>query len=217
MAESDQALLAKCLAGDEEAWRRFYERYARFLVYVARKALGSEGLSESDVEDVAADSFARLLAESGRVLRAFRWEGPLRNYLARIVRSQARELLRQRSREPTRDAAEDLPAEADTDDAILAREMLETLSGRERQVVELFYLQGCSYRQIAQRLGCPEGTVATHLHRARSRLAARFTRPPLIDATRYWSISSNAWATSWTPSPKKVSLVERNRALAASL
>jgi RNA polymerase sigma-70 factor (ECF subfamily) len=39
-----------------------------------------------------------------------------------------------------------------------------------RKVVELADLQGLSYREVANRLGCPMGTVMSRLHRARRQL-----------------------------------------------
>lgn len=174
-AESERELVGRCLSGDDRAWESFYDRYVRFIVYVARRALlrTTGEAAEADVEDVAAASFAALVARSSKVLRSFRWQCSLRSYLAKIVLSQARDLLRKRRPEvPLGEHEPALPAE--TDDAAAAREMVLTLPEPERRVVELFYLRRLSYGEIARELGCPEGTVATHLHRARARLAARF-------------------------------------------
>ena len=45
-----------------------------------------------------------------------------------------------------------------------------------RQVVVLADLEGMSYRDIADRVGCPMGTVMSRLARARTKLAQAFTR-----------------------------------------
>ena len=52
--------------------------------------------------------------------------------------------------------------------------MLQTLPGVERKVVEGFYLKQLSLREVAQQLQMVEGTVKSHLHRARKRLADRY-------------------------------------------
>ncbi len=44
---------------------------------------------------------------------------------------------------------------------------LDTLPDRFREVVELVDLQGLPYREAAQQLQCPVGTVMSRLHRAR--------------------------------------------------
>lgn len=49
--------------------------------------------------------------------------------------------------------------------------LLSRLPGVERQVLERFHQRGDSVREIAMELALPEGTVKSHLHRARRRLA----------------------------------------------
>src|SRR5262249_49368426 len=51
-----------------------------------------------------------------------------------------------------------------------------------RVPVVLCYLQGRTYEQAAQELGCPKGTVATRLARARERLQTALTRRGLAPA-----------------------------------
>ena len=51
------------------------------------------------------------------------------------------------------------------------RQVLERLPEVQQQVITLFYLQERSVEQVAQMLDLPEGTVKSHLHRARRALA----------------------------------------------
>lgn len=51
------------------------------------------------------------------------------------------------------------------------RQCLAALSDIQRDVVTLFYLQERSVRDVAAMLDLPEGTVKSHLHRARLVLA----------------------------------------------
>jgi RNA polymerase sigma-70 factor (ECF subfamily) len=48
---------------------------------------------------------------------------------------------------------------------------LEQLTPLQRQVLELRYFGECSYRDLAEALGIPEGTVMSRLHAARQALA----------------------------------------------
>lgn len=50
------------------------------------------------------------------------------------------------------------------------------LAGVRRQIVDLFYRDGLRIAEIAERLGVAEGTVKSHLHRAREEIAARLAR-----------------------------------------
>ena len=39
-----------------------------------------------------------------------------------------------------------------------------------QKVVELTFFQGCSYKEIAEIVGCPEGTVKTRMYHAKKKL-----------------------------------------------
>lgn len=51
------------------------------------------------------------------------------------------------------------------------KQLLERLPTAQREVITLFYLEDQSIQDVAQMLGLPEGTVKSHLHRARRALA----------------------------------------------
>ena len=53
----------------------------------------------------------------------------------------------------------------------LLRELVELLPERQRRVLLLHYYEERSTVEVALMLGCPEGTVKTHLFRARAQLA----------------------------------------------
>jgi RNA polymerase sigma factor (sigma-70 family) len=55
--------------------------------------------------------------------------------------------------------------------AASVRSAVAKLPARERAVVSLAYFDGLTYRQIADRLGLPEGTVKSRIRRALTRLA----------------------------------------------
>jgi RNA polymerase sigma-70 factor (ECF subfamily) len=59
---------------------------------------------------------------------------------------------------------------------------LNELAPEFKVVLMLFYFEDCSYRDIAQRLGLPAGTVMSRLSRAKSHLRARLVEPELQGA-----------------------------------
>ena len=55
-------------------------------------------------------------------------------------------------------------------DSVLVLPMLKELTHEDREVVELFYLNDMSVREIALIISVPIGTVKSRLHRARAQL-----------------------------------------------
>ena len=61
--------------------------------------------------------------------------------------------------------------------AVSVEQCLSRLPDVQRQVVTLFYMQERSVSDVAAMLDLPEGTVKSHLHRARRALAVMMRRP----------------------------------------
>jgi RNA polymerase sigma factor (sigma-70 family) len=66
---------------------------------------------------------------------------------------------------------------AEPGDAGLRRHV-EALPGKQRQAVTLYYLDERPVDEVAEMMGMPVNTVKTHLHRARSTLAAMLGADP---------------------------------------
>jgi len=60
-------------------------------------------------------------------------------------------------------------------DSLLSDEVLEALEGHYREVVELVDLQGQAYKEAAESLEIPLGTVMSRLHRARRLMRDRLS------------------------------------------
>ena len=70
-----------------------------------------------------------------------------------------------------------------TDDVVAMRSAVAALPERERDAIVLRFYAGCSVRETAHALSCPEGTVKTLTHRAIERLrAAGFVDEEAVDA-----------------------------------
>jgi len=134
--------------------------------------LAGPGERRGEVDDLVQETLARALRYRG----SFDRERPLGPWL----RGTALRLLidQRRSRggwplELGPDALAGAPADAVEQRDSVAR-LLGALAGVERDVLVRFHGRGESIRAIAAALGLPEGTVKSHLHRARRRLAERF-------------------------------------------
>ena len=86
------------------------------------------------------------------------------------------DLLQQRRSRPQSVAVEQAQ-EVAARDALAAEPLLDalaTLTPRLREILQLRYFGGCSYREMAEALTIPTGTVMSRLHAARLALAAAY-------------------------------------------
>lgn len=176
---SDEELIARTVAGDQDSYRVLVERYSDFAYTVALRVVGDEG----EAEDVAQEAFVR----AHRALSRFRGDSKFSSWLYRITVNRALTHLKRRKRRPdTVEMTSSPGVEAevrsrrscenpervvlDNDLAACVRRAVDALPPRYRTVVTLFYLEERSYKEVADVLGVPMGTLKTHLHRARAML-----------------------------------------------
>ena len=176
--KDDVELVSRCRSGDATAWRKLYDRYAP-AVYRFTAALG---VPLEEREDAAQDIFIAVY----RSLRHFRGEAQLSTWIYRIA---ARHAIRVGRKRRARELIKTLmlkeaslptvnPAEQSTHLATLDK-MLAKLPAKKRTVLVLFEIEGLSAKEISDVVGCPENTVWSRLHHARSELmkAARRLAP----------------------------------------
>jgi len=176
-AISDQDLVARTAAGDDDAYRILVERYSDFVYTVVLRVVRNE----EDAEDVAQEAFVR----AHGAISKFRGDSKFSSWLYRIAVNRALTHLKRRKRRPdTVEVSSSPRVEAEVssrtcvDDPsvrVLDEEFRERvraavakLPPRYRAAVTLFYLEERSYKEVADILGVPMGTLKTHLHRARA-------------------------------------------------
>jgi RNA polymerase sigma factor (sigma-70 family) len=124
----------------------------------------------SAAEEVTSQAFERAWRKRRQIDRR---RGTPRAWLFGIARNAALDELRRRSRlagepeDPVTPAAD--PADAAVDRAVLRR-ALDSLSGRERELVVLKYFAGLSNAEIASVTGTSETNAGTRLHRVIEKL-----------------------------------------------
>lgn len=183
----DRDLLQRCLRKQPGAWNDFVDRYLSLLYHVIGYTahLRSTKVNAEDVEDIAAEVLLQIVADDYKVLRQFRGNATLATYLTVIARRICvHELTRRQSvRDAIHkgDAKFEAAADADSVEGSIAElkslerldevdRLLRKLSGREREIVRLFYLEGRTYEEISTETGVPVNTIGAILSRAREKL-----------------------------------------------
>jgi RNA polymerase sigma-70 factor (ECF subfamily) len=172
-------------AGDPDAVRAVYRRYARPVATVARSIVGND---QALIDDVVQQTFTK----AWRAAASFEPGREVAPWLYTIARRTAVDAARA-ERRPTRGAHEpevevSVPPESleRTWEAFQVRQAIDALPSDEAEVVRLSHLDGLSHPEIADRLGVPVGTVKSRSHRAHRRLAAALAHvvaePPPVGA-----------------------------------
>lgn len=179
LSESERELVRRARDGDTAAFGKLVERYMRRAYYIA---LGMSG-SHEDALDLSQEAFVRAFRARGTLDP----DRPFYAWLYQIVRRLCFNNTRDRRTrtERTREAGPWLvgrsearhaglnPARAleRTEARELVRRGIEALPERLREVLVLKEFEGLRYREIADLVGIPIGTVMSRLYTARKRLA----------------------------------------------
>jgi len=176
---SDAALVVSVARWHDEALAEVFRRHAGAVFGLARRVLGDAGRSEEIVQEV----FVRLWNEPERFDPE---RGSLRSFLLAQAHGRAVDLLRsdaaRRNREG-RDARSTAEAGYDVEHQVWdlavadrVRGAVTSLPEDERRAIELAYFGGRTYREVAEELGAPEGTI-----KSRIRVGLRRMRDALAD------------------------------------
>ena len=92
VVETDAQLVARCRAGDDDAWRELVERFSRYVYAIAVQAFR---LPEADAEDVFQEVFARAYEN----LPKLRDDSAIRPWLAQLTRRLCLDTIRAGARE----------------------------------------------------------------------------------------------------------------------
>jgi RNA polymerase sigma-70 factor (ECF subfamily) len=174
--ENDHDLLEKAKSGDGKAFGRIVEKHTGVVYAAVRSILGNR----DDIDDAVQEAFIRVY----RGLPSFSGRSSLSTWIWSVARNNAINMKAKERKdviplEKTAEIASNRPGpEAELARRSAAEDIEFLLSGLEgdyRQVIELRYLAGKKYHEIAGILEMPEGTVKTLIHRARIRMKSMMT------------------------------------------
>jgi len=165
-------LLRGLAAGDERAFAALYDQYGTRLYKTAFGILGRREDAEDAVQEAAIKGF--------QAFARYDPSRPFKGWWFTILRNCCRDLMRRRQSRPATVSIEhaSLPPQMSpsADEYHDLRLTMDQLSQAHREILELRYFGGCSYREIASVLGLPEGTVMSRLHAARLALAGIYRK-----------------------------------------
>ena len=180
--EEIEDLIEGCLQGEQQAWSLVVARYRRKVFNVAYKFVGRHDLAE----DLTQEIFLKVFKALGTFDRRANFQTWLisvsRNLCIDHYRSarKERETLHGSTHE---DAVSRVSAEPDAlvtlergDRRAMLHRALAQLPDTLRAAVLLRDIQELSYREIADQLGLPDGTVKSRINRGRKELARQIRR-----------------------------------------
>ena len=170
---SDATLVVAIARWRQDALAEAYRRHAGAVFGLARRVLVDRTLAEEVVQEV----FLRLWDHPDRYDAQ---RGSLRSYLLAQCHGRAVDLLRSESsrrareeRDHRRTAEAGYDLEREVWDLVVGdqvRDALVRLPEGERRAIELAYLGGATYREVAVLLDVPEGTVKSRIRAGLRRL-----------------------------------------------
>lgn len=175
--QSDQQLVERVQAGDKRAFDLLVLKYQHKITAIISRYVRDR----HEVQDVAQEAFIKAY----RALKNFRGDSQFYTWLYRIAINTAKNYLVSRGRRPPGSDVDiedaefysggDALRDLDTPENNLFRDQLQDMVDRVlrelpedlRTALTLREMEGLSYEDIADIMGCPVGTVRSRIFRAR--------------------------------------------------
>ena len=185
-AESDETLMVRLMDGSVAAFEQLYERHAGRIHVFIQRFVGNR----DSADDLTQEVFLKVY----RNPRAFDPRGRFLTWIYAVARNACIDFLRLKripsvpiggsGKDQGDMVAEPAAIEHHGPEAEALRsefesrvhEVLSTLSVKLREVFVLCAIQGLSYEDAAEIIGCPVKTVSSRLSRARDRFLERFKK-----------------------------------------
>ncbi|HID57207.1 TPA: sigma-70 family RNA polymerase sigma factor [Candidatus Poribacteria bacterium] len=179
MSSEEVALIQRVKQGDEEAFEQIFYRYQKKVYNVAYRMTGNR----ETAEDMTQEVFLRLFQK----IRKFRGKSSFSTWLYRLTVNLCLDHLRKRNAhlsESLEDVEEgDLAYGKTPEEELILKErreavqrIINSLPDKLRAIIILREIEGLSYRELAEAMGCSMGRVKSLLHEARMELKRRIEK-----------------------------------------
>ena len=168
-SDKEEILIAKAQSGDEEAFEKLLTKYKNMILsmayYISR--------NENDALDMAQEVYVKLYKN------VYKFEGKSKfsTWVYSVARNTCIDEYKRikRNRNYYETDKNDVSAETDGPEEIILRKehcdfvrmILSELPPIYNRILTLRYIENLSYREIAERLDCSEGTVKSRLFRGK--------------------------------------------------
>lgn len=188
--EKDHNLVQRVQRGDKVAFEMLFTKYQRRVSRLVSRFVRSD----AEVEDIVQESFIKAY----RALGSFRGDSAFYTWLYRIAVNTAKNYLVAASKRPISltqfekndddDFEEDhfMSDAATPESELITKQIAETvnktmneLPADLREAIMLREIEGMSYEDIADSMGCPIGTVRSRIFRAREAISQKIK--PMLD------------------------------------
>ena len=188
--EKDHNLVQRVQRGDKVAFEMLFTKYQRRVSRLVSRFVRSD----AEVEDIVQESFIKAY----RALGSFRGDSAFYTWLYRIAVNTAKNYLVAASKRPISltqfekndddDFEEDhfMSDAATPESELITKQIAETVNKTMnelpvdlREAIMLREIEGMSYEDIADSMGCPIGTVRSRIFRAREAISQKIK--PMLD------------------------------------
>ena len=188
-----RSLVKNTLAGNKKAFESIVEQHQRLVSHIVFRMIQNA----ADQEDICQDVFLKVYQN----LRGFQFESKLSTWIARIAYNTCLSYLEKKrvplfddlsSEEKTIETVSDCSYRPDQlvegkETSFVLRSEIEKMPVHYRTILTLYHLDQMSYSEIGETMELPEGTVKSHLFRARrllkERLLAKYRREDLCNSS----------------------------------
>lgn len=173
--DSSEALLVATATGDQQAFAALYDRFSHRVYGLVRKVVRDPSLSQDTVQEV--------MTELWRTSPRFDPDrGNAVSWILTLAHRRAVDAVRRE--QSARDRADTVGRQEDAarpfddvseavtmaDEHSQIRKALDALTDLQRQAIDLAYFEGMTYREVAENLGVPLGTIKTRMRDGMIRL-----------------------------------------------
>lgn len=190
-AQAFNGLVRRCISGEAAAWEEIVRLYSRRIYNICYRFAGSQ----TDAEDLTQDIFIRIY----RTLSSFdSAKASFNTWITTVTRNMLVDHFRKTKNERATDSLDSAPGEdgnrqtlseqlqdgtlspdkhlEQRDTKTMVHAALQKLSPELREAVILRDIQDMDYKEIAQALNVPEGTVKSRINRGRAELTRLLQR-----------------------------------------